>query len=485
MAVMSVAGRPGGGSRARAEPADVIPMLSRHVLTDGYDVVCDLTASTGSTIVDARTGTRYLDLYSFFASAPLGINPPALLGDPEFLTELARAAVNKPANPDMATAAYAEFVETFARVLGDPELPHLFFVEGGSAAVENALKCAFDWKSRHNEAHGRPAELGGRVLHLRSAFHGRGGYTLSVTNTEPVKTARFPVFDWPRVDCPAVTFPCTGAALDAVVAAERRALAQAEEAFARHRHDIACFLAEPIQAEGGDNHLRGEFLRAMAALCERHDALFVVDEVQTGVGLTGSAWAHTQLGLRPDVVAFGKKVQLGGVMAGRRVDEVADNVFRLPGRISSTWGGGLVDMVRSRRMLEIMESERLFDRAAVLGSDLLAGLEELARRHPRLLSNARGRGLMCAVDLPDRALRDEVVRLLREREHVLLLPAGERALRFRPALTIGAEELAAGVRALDRVLTHLVSPESLVPAEPEAAEKASPPVTATQEKGPL
>ncbi|OAA20031.1 L-lysine 6-transaminase precursor [Frankia sp. EI5c] len=470
-------------------PADVIAALSRHVLVDGYDIVCDLEASSGSAVVDARTGVRFLDLYSFFASAPLGVNPPALTNDRGFLAELARAAVNKPANPDMATVAYARFVETFTRVLGDPELPHLFFVEGGSAAVENALKCAFDWKSRHNEAHGRPPELGRRVLHLRSAFHGRGGYTLSVTNTDPVKTERFPVFDWPRIDCPAMTFPCAGAALDALVAAERRALAQAADAFARHPHDIACFLVEPIQGEGGDNHLRGEFLRAMAALCERHDALFVVDEVQTGVGLTGSAWAHTQLGLRPDVVAFGKKVQLGGVMAGRRVDEVPDNVFRLPGRISSTWGGGLVDMVRSRRMLEIMESERLFDRAAVLGADLLAALEDLVGRHPGLLSNARGRGLMCAVDLADRALRDEAVRRLREDERVLLLPSGERALRFRPALTISADELSAGVRALDRVVAGLGRPAPELTAVRGTPTQGTPVLgtpaqeTAGQEKG--
>ncbi|ONH56222.1 L-lysine 6-transaminase [Frankia sp. CcI49] len=487
------------GTRGQLGPTDVIPVLSRHVLVDGYDVVCDLEASSGSTVVDARTGTSYLDLYSFFASAPLGVSPPALMRDPDFLAELARVAVNKPANPDMASVAYAEFVETFTRVLGDPQLPHLFFVEGGSAAVENALKCAFDWKSRHNEAHGRPAELGRRVLHLRSAFHGRGGYTLSVTNTDPVKTARFPIFDWPRIDCPAMTFPCVGAALDAVVAAERRALAQAEDAFARHPHDIACFLAEPIQGEGGDNHLRGEFLRAMAALCERHDALFIVDEVQTGVGATGSAWAHTQLGLRPDIVVFGKKVQLGGLMAGRRVDEVPDNVFRVPGRISSTWGGGLVDMVRSRRMLEIMESERLFDRAATLGADLLAALTDVAERHPRLLRNARGRGLLCAVDVADSTLRDEAVRRLREDERVLLLPAGEQALRFRPALTIGADELERGVAALDRVATSLgrarirpvetgapsPGPDSRapLPAPSPAAQDSSAPSSSTQQKG--
>nr|WP_322753429.1 L-lysine 6-transaminase [Frankia sp. Cas3] len=447
------------GSRAVAHPTvapdRVLEVLGRHVRTDGFDIVLDTAHSRGSWLVDARDGQRYLDLYSFFASAPLGVNPPELTGDPDFLAELTAAAVNKPANPDIATAAYAGFVETFVRVLGDPELPHLFFVEGGALAVENALKCAFDWKSRRNAQAGRSPSLGTRVLHLRHAFHGRSGYTLSVTNTDPVKTDRFPTFDWPRIDTPAVTYPLDDTRLGDLAVAEAGALAQAEAAFARHPHDIACFLAEPIQSEGGDNHLRAEFLTAMERLCHVHDALFVLDEVQTGVGSTGSAWAYQQLGLHPDVVAFGKKVQVGGVMAGRRVDEVPDNVFCVAGRISSTWGGGLVDMVRSRRMLEIMEADGLFTRAGELGADLLAGLWELARRHPSLVTNPRGRGLLCAIDLPAPGIRDEVVRRLRTEEHVLVLPAGPRALRFRPALTVSATELSLGVDALERVLTSV------------------------------
>ncbi|WP_131746660.1 L-lysine 6-transaminase [Frankia sp. Cppng1_Ct_nod] len=436
-------------------PHDVLEVLGRHVLTDGFDLVLDLERSRGSWLVDARDGRRYLDLYSFFASAPLGINPPELVGDPDFLAELTTAAVNKPANPDIATAAYAGFVEIFARVLGDPQLPHLFFVEGGALAVENALKCAFDWKSRHNEQAGRSGALGTRVLHLRHAFHGRSGYTLSVTNTDPVKTDRFPIFDWPRIDTPSVMFPLDARGLADLADAEARALAQAQAAFARHPHDIACFLAEPIQSEGGDNHLRAQFLAVMERLCHDHDALFVLDEVQTGVGITGSAWAYQQLGLHPDVVAFGKKVQVGGVMAGRRVDEVAGNVFRVAGRINSTWGGGLVDMVRSRRMLEVMESAGLFARAGELGRALLTGLWELARRYPSLVSNPRGRGLLCAIDLPSSAIRDEVVRRLRTEEHTLVLPSGSRALRFRPALTVSAAELSLGVDALGRVLSRI------------------------------
>jgi L-lysine 6-transaminase len=366
---------------------------------------------------------------------------------------LAKVAVSKPANPDMYTTHLAEFVETFARVLGDPALPHLFFVEGGALAVENALKTAFDWKSRRNEAAGRSRDLGTKVMHLTRAFHGRSGYTMSLTNTDPAKTDRFPAFDWPRIDVPAVTFPLEKATIEA---AEEHTLAQARAAFESNPHDIACFIAEPIQAEGGDNHMRPEFLQAMQALCREHDALFVLDEVQTGVGTTGTAWAYQQLGLEPDVVAFGKKVQLGGIMAGGRVDEVADNVFHVSSRINSTWGGGLTDMVRSRRILEIIEADGLFDHSAKAGAFLLIELQALADRHAAIVSNARGRGLMCAIDLPDGALRDEVLTRMREMQ-VLVLPCGERTIRFRAALNITTDELKVGVQALDNVLGRLAA----------------------------
>ena len=434
-------------------PAEVHKRLAEHLLVDGYRLVLDAERSHGSWLVDARDGREYLDLYAHFASAPLGANPPGIVDDPEFMALLARVAVSKPANPDMYTTHLAEFVETFARVLGDPALPHLFFVEGGALAVENALKTAFDWKSRRNEAAGRSRDLGTKVMHLRHAFHGRSGYTMSLTNTDPAKTDRFPAFDWPRIDVPAITFPLETHRAE-VEAAEERTLAQAREAFENNPHDIACFIAEPIQAEGGDNHMRPQFLQAMQALCHTYDALFVLDEVQTGVGTTGTAWAYQQLGLEPDVVAFGKKVQLGGIMAGRRVDEVADNVFHVSSRINSTWGGGLTDMVRSRRILEIIEADGLFDRSAKAGSYLLNELQGLADRHATLVSNPRGRGLMCAIDLPDGTRRDDVITRLREKQ-VLVLPCGERTIRFRPALTVTTDELKVGVQALDDVLGQL------------------------------
>ncbi|BBY96069.1 L-lysine 6-transaminase [Mycobacterium gallinarum] len=425
-------------------PDDVHNVLARSILADGMDLVLDIDRSSGSYLVDARTGKRYLDMFTFFASSALGMNHPALANDEDFRAELAQAAVNKPSNSDIYSVPMARFVSTFARVLGDPALPHLFFVDGGALAVENALKVAFDWKSRHNEANGIDPALGSKVLHLRGAFHGRSGYTLSLTNTDPNKVARFPKFDWPRIDAPFTRPGLDDKAMDAL---EAESLRQARTAFEAHPHDIACFIAEPIQGEGGDRHFRPQFFAAMRDLCDEFDALLIFDEVQTGCGMTGTPWAYQQLGVAPDVVAFGKKTQVCGVMAGGRVDEVPDNVFAVSSRINSTWGGNLVDMVRSRRILEVIESDQLMIRAAHAGRYLLDRLAELAEEFPDLVLDVRGRGLMCAFSLPSAALRDELIGKLWDRG-VIMLASGPDSVRFRPALTVSRPEIDTAVDAV-------------------------------------
>ncbi|MGH3561096.1 MAG: aminotransferase class III-fold pyridoxal phosphate-dependent enzyme, partial [Mycobacterium sp.] len=262
----------------------------------------------------------------------------------------------------------------------------------------------------------------------------------------PISVARFPKFDWPRIDAPYIR---AGADMDVL---EAESLRQARAAFETHPHDIACFLAEPIQGEGGDRHFRPEFFAAMRELCDEYDALLIFDEVQTGCGITGTAWAYQQLGVAPDVVAFGKKTQVCGVMAGRRVDEIAGNVFTRSSRLNSTWGGNLTDMVRARRILEVIESEALFDRAATYGRYLHCQLDALGREFPELVLDVRGRGLMCAFSLPSAADRDELIRRL-WRRGVIMLPSGDDSVRFRPALTVSHSEIDAAVNAV-RAAVH-------------------------------
>jgi L-lysine 6-transaminase len=429
-------------------PAAVHATLGRHLLALGHSFVLDLERSHGPFVVDAKTGAEFLDFSSFYASNPLGFAPPALT-DPEFRERLVRAATLKVANPDFYTTYFAEFVETLSRTAAPPTHPHYFFVEGGSLAIENAMKVAFDWKVRHNLIEGR-GELGSQILHFEQAFHGRSGYSLSVTNTDPAKTLHFPKFPWPRLPNPAMRFPQDAAALDEVQELERLTLAKAERAFDVHGPDIAAILIEPIQGEGGDNHFRAEFLQALRKMADERGALLIFDEVQTGVGLTGTWWAHQQLGATPDIICFAKKLQVGGILVSTRVDDV-DSVFKVPSRISSTWGGSLVDMVRATRILETIDDEALLSNATQRGLELQTGLATLGDRFRGLVRNVRGRGLMCAIDLPTPEQRTAVIKNAFA-ERLLLLPCGQHSVRFRPFLNVQSEHLQEMLTRLARAI---------------------------------
>lgn len=436
-------------------PEAVHLTLAQHMLADGYDMVLDLEKSIGRRLWDARNRRWYLDMFSFFGTLPLGLNHPKMADD-AFRGKLLRAALANPTNSDIYTSEFAEFVSTFARVGMPSYLPQSFYVAGGALGVENALKAAMDWKVRRNFRKGATAELGHQIIHFRQAFHGRSGYTMSMTNTaDPRKYQYYAKFDWPRVVNPSLRFPLNAAELTRVEQVEEQAIAQVKAAFAERKDDIAAILIEPIQAEGGDNHFRAEFLRALRQLADENEALLIFDEVQSGVGLTGRFWAHEHFGVQPDLLAFGKKMQVCGMLAGPRLDEEPENVFRVSSRINSTWGGNLVDMVRAQRYLEIIEEERLVDHAAVVGRHLLAGLETMAADRPDLFSNARGRGLMCAIDFPTAAVRDQVADKAYELGMVILC-CGINSVRFRPPLDVQVDEIDEALRIIGKAAAAVV-----------------------------
>jgi L-lysine 6-transaminase len=400
---------------------------------------------------DQSSDRSYVDLFGFYASNPLGMNHPKLAGDDAFLERLQDAALNKVTNSDVMTEHMGRFVDTFERV-GIPEyLPYLFFISGGALAVENALKAAFDWKVRKNFEKGYRREVGHQVLHLDQAFHGRTGYTMSLTNTaDPRKTMHYPKFDWPRITNPKIHFPLDDEERERVAREEQRAIQQAKRYFHERRDEIACVILEPIQGEGGDNHFRPAFLRRLKNLAHENDALLVFDEVQSGVGITGDFWAHQTLGVKPDIMAFGKKTQVCGILAGEKLDEVDEHVFETPSRINSTWGGNIVDMVRFDRILEVIEEDDLVDHAARVGTHLENRLHDLADRFDAV-TNVRGRGLMCAFDLPTTAYRDRVKEETFE-EGAIVLGCGDRSIRFRSPLTITADEVDEGIGCMRRAL---------------------------------
>jgi L-lysine 6-transaminase len=436
-------------------PENVQASLQKHILADGFDLTFDMEKSNGVYMYDAKYKRTYLDFFTCFASVPLGYNHPKMVNDEAFKKNLMLAALTNPSNSDIYTAQYAQFVETFDRV-GIPEyLPHAFFIAGGSLAIENALKVAMDWKVQKNFAKGYTKEKGFKVLHFEHAFHGRSGYTLSLTNTLPAKTKWFAKFDWPRVSLPQINFPYSDSNHEDLLNREALSVEQIKKALEVNKDDICAIIIEPIQSEGGDNHVRREFLETLRQLADENEAMLIYDEVQTGVGLTGKFWCHEHFGenARPDILAFGKKMQVCGILAGKKVDEIESNVFNVSSRINSTWGGSLVDMVRSSKIMEIIEEDNLCENAAIVGEYLQNELSKIAEKNS-IISNVRGKGLLTAFDFPDNTTRDHFIKEGMKRE-VMFLGCGNKTIRFRPALIMDKAHIDEGLAVLEKILCIL------------------------------
>lgn len=441
--------------KLQIQPQDVQATLSKHILADGFDLTFDMEKSQGVHIYDAKNDRTLLDFFTCFASVPLGYNYPKMLNDEAFKKSLLMAALTNPSNSDIYTEQYAQFLDTFARV-GIPDyLPHAFFISGGTLAIENALKTAMDWKVQKNFAKGHTTEKGFKVIHFEHAFHGRSGYTLSLTNTQPVKTKWFAKFNWPRVSTPEIHHPLTNDNLPDLLTREAKSIAEIKQALIENPDDVCAIIIEPVLSEGGDKHVRQEFLEQLRVLADENDIMLIYDEVQTGVGLSGKFWLHEHFGekARPDILAFGKKMQVCGILASTRVDEVENNVFKVSSRINSTWGGSLVDMVRSSKILEIIEEDKLCDKAAQNGSYLQEGLKNIAAKTD-MITNVRGKGLLTAFDFPDRKTRDAFISEGLA-NNIMYLGCGERTIRFRPALIIEQHHIDEGLDMLQKILPQL------------------------------
>jgi L-lysine 6-transaminase len=435
------------------KPSEVHAAIGKYMLADGEPIVVDLEKSHGVYLVDSLTSREYLDFFTFFASMPIGHNHPRMR-ETEFLEKLTAASISKPSNSDVYTTHMAEFVETFGRIAMPEDMPHLFLVSGGALAVENALKTAFDWKVRRNfssiQANGAAGAslkegLGTRVIHFREAFHGRSGYTMSMTNTDdPRKYMYFPKFDWPRVVNPKLRFPLSDEIIEEVKKIEEVAVAQIEMAVRQYPGDIAALIIEPIQGEGGDNHFRPEFLAELRRLADEHEFLFIVDEIQSGMGITGKMWAMQHTDVMPDIIAFGKKSQICGIIAGKRIDEVPNNVFVESSRINSTFGGDLTDMVRCARYLEIIEEENLLEHTSRVGAQMLSGLEAVAEESKGVMTNVRGKGFMIAFDLPSAQHRETMLDTMKQ-NGLYALKSGNRSIRFRGMLDTPEEAVEQGI----------------------------------------
>ncbi len=436
----------------KIDPQNVQNELKKYMLVDGFDITIDLDKSRGSFLYDSKHKRELLDFFTFVASNPLGMNHPSINNE-QFINEIGKIAVNKPSLSDIYTEIQAEFVETFFKIAVPSYFKYSFFIEGGAMAVENALKAAFDWKVRKNFAKGYKEEKGHQIIHFRQAFHGRSGYTMSLTNTDPNKVLYYPKFNWPRVLNPKVTFPLNEENLKNVIDAENESLKQIKDAITANKDDIAAIILEPIQGEGGDNHFRKEFFQQLRQICDESEVMLIFDEVQTGIALTGKWWAHQHY-VQPDLISFGKKTQVCGVLSTGRIDDIEENVFRKPSRINSTWGGNMVDMKRFKKILEIINEENLVRNCEINGVYLQTKLKELSEKFPDKVSNTRGLGLFCAMDISSAELRNKLTAKALE-NNLMILGSGELSVRFRPPINISKSEIDMGMDILDKVISSI------------------------------
>ena len=426
---------------------NVHEVIGKYMLADGMDIVLDFEKSHGSFLYDSKYEKEYLDFFTFFASFPIGFNHPRLMKD-EFIKKIGYCAIHKPSNSDIYTKEMAEFVETFGTIAKPDYMKYLFFVSGGGLAVENAMKAAFDWKVRKYMKAWNGVK-GSKIIHFQKAFHGRTGYTLSVTNTfDPRKTQYFPLFDWPRIDTPYLQFPVNEQEIERVKKEEEKVLNQIKDAIKEYGDDIAGLLMEPIQGEGGDNHYRKEFVQALRKITLENDILLIADEVQTGMGLTGKFWAMEHYDVEPDIICFGKKAQICGIMASARLDEVENNVFVESSRINSTWGGNYIDMVRVTEILKVIKDDNLVENAATVGEYIL---EKIKNIKSDKIGNIRGKGLMIAFDTEDTEKRDELHSIL-FKNGLFAIICGKNSIRFRPPLNVSKEEADKAVEIIEKSL---------------------------------
>lgn len=383
-------------------------------LIDSYKTTWSLERSNGSYIVDEETNTSYLDFHGGYGSNPIGWNHPKLK-DRMIGENIKSVITNKPANADFYTHHLSEFVETFKRDVIPSDYNHVFFIDGGALAVENALKIAMDWKVQHTGC-----EDSTDILHFKNAFHGRSGYTMSLTNTDPHKIKYFPKFNWPRLE-------------------KVEDIEKVVDEWGAHK--IAALIFEPIRCEGGDIHFTSTELQHLQRVCHENDILLIADEVQTGFFASGMPFAFQHYpGFKPDLVTFGKKSQQCGVFGGHRVNDIEQNCFVNSGRISSTWSGNLVDMVRSKHIINIVHEENLEENAYLMGERWSRKMGELIFLTSKI-SNVRNLGLLMAFDCPSKSDRDEMLSTLKRKHHLLGLSCGDRTIRFRPNLAVSPEDI--------------------------------------------
>lgn len=400
-----------------------------------FGIKIDFEKSHGSYLFDKVTNREYLDFFSMYSSVPLGYNHPVFLSQ-AFREEVLRIVTVKIANCEMLADESTEFNHEFSSYVGKGKFEYFHYCYTGAMAVEAAIKTAIDYKKAQQP----------KVISFKENFHGiygYGGWVTTRTDPSNRRLEGFPRFFWPQMDNPVITYekgkPQKN--LDKV----NEVLGGIEQILEKEAADIAAILVEPIQCTHGERYFAPEFFRGVRALADQYDVPLIFDEIQTGFGSSGKVWYFEHLDIEPDIVTFGKKAQLSGIMVKRKFA----NIFDTPNRLEATWDAGLIDMVRCKYILRTYQKDDILDNVNKMGKLLLDGLAGMKQ-----LENTRGTGLLIAFDFDSKEQRDKFFNGLRS-EGLICNPTLDQTIRFRPNLNVSSDEVNHALEIIRRVANSL------------------------------
>jgi 4-aminobutyrate aminotransferase/(S)-3-amino-2-methylpropionate transaminase len=437
--------------------------LGEVQITNTIQIFTDYNSSCGNYMVDAD-GNVFLDLFQQIGSLPLGYNNPHVLKAASSIDNLS-LLTSRPALGFAPCDDYLERLQSSILSVKPKGMDHMVQLMCGTCANENALKIAFMHYMRGQRG-GRPisdVELNSAynnespgcpkisVMSFRGAFHGRTLGCLSITHSKPMNKVDIPAFQGPIAPFPALRYPLNEF-VEENKAEESRCLEVIEDLFHQYQKTspVAAVIIEPIQSEGGDNHASPEFFKSLQQICFKHDSVFIVDEVQTGFGSTGTLWAHEgwDLPSPPHLMTFAKKMQTGGIFA-------IDNMFPTESyRIYNTWMGDSAKLVILKATIEVMKSENLLDLVKESGKLLLDGLMDLQSKHSSMIHRSRGLGTYCSFNAKDSVMRDKIINKLKA-NGIMIGPCGDTCIRMRPALIFQPKHVNIFLDVLDKVLKDL------------------------------
>lgn len=395
-------------------------------------------------VVEDVDGNRFLDCAAGIAVASTGHSHP----------DVVRAIVDQAqkylhiSGTDFYYELQVELAERMASIVPIAGGTRSFFGNSGTEAVEAAVKLARHSTKRLN------------LIAFMGAFHGRTLGSLALTASKAVQRRGFGpmmpgVYHAPYADC----YRCPVGLRPETCAAE--CLSFIEDQILLHLvspEEVAAIIVEPIQGEGGYVTPPAQFLQRLSELTRKYGMLLVADEVQTGMGRTGKMFACEHAGVRPDIIAVAKGIASGlplGITTARK-----DVMAWPPGAHASTFGGNPLSCAAALVTIKLIR-EQLMANATAVGEHLLSSLRELAERHP-LIGDVRGKGLMIGLELVrDRQTkeradleRDEVVRAA-FRRGVLVLGAGQNAIRLSPPLVLTKAQADIALKVLDEAFTEI------------------------------